>query len=91
MNISSYMLGGREVVAVFPGMKITFLALVELFEKISMHCNVAGPSRIHLQPSVHSIRPSPGGTKALNRKRLLTHTDKGKIYGKPCLLRWETK
>ena len=47
-----------------------------------MHCNVTGSSRIHLQPSVHSIRPSPSGTKALNRKRLLTRTDKGKIYAK---------
>ena len=47
-----------------------------------MHCNITGPSRIHLQPSVHSIRPLPSGTKALNRKRLLTHDDKGKIYAK---------
>ena len=35
-----------------------------------------------MQPSVHSIRPSPSGTQAPNRKRLSAQADKGEIYAK---------
>ena len=47
-----------------------------------MHCNVIGPSRVHVQPSVQRMRPSPSSTRALSKKRLLTHAEKGKIYAK---------
>lgn len=59
--------------------KLSFSPGSCLRRQINIHRNVTGPSTIHLQPSVHGRRPSPSGTKALKRKRLSTHADKGKI------------